>query len=97
MFPLSEFLQQTEDGKRARNVTNYVQTEAGLWVPMKGTSDGKILVEVHKSSGENIVYGAGDNDKPSASSVPIGTFYQAVNTDNIWQSNGSSWVPKTTE
>jgi len=31
-------------------------------------------------------------DRPAASSVPVGAIYMAVDTQEIWQSNGSTWV-----
>ncbi len=37
-------------------------------------------------------YGATVNERPSADSVPVGTTYMAVDTSEVWQSNGSSWV-----
>jgi hypothetical protein len=51
MFPLEDFLQDTADGKRARNVTNYVQTESGVWLPMRGSDNGKTQAEVHGDQG----------------------------------------------
>lgn len=38
------------------------------------------------------IYGATVADRPPANSVPIGATYMAVNTGDVWQSNGFEWV-----
>ena len=38
------------------------------------------------------LYGATAADRPPANSVPIGATYMAVNTQEVWQSNGIEWV-----
>jgi len=38
------------------------------------------------------LYGATVADRPPANSVPIGATYMAVNTQEVWQSNGIEWV-----
>lgn len=38
------------------------------------------------------IYGATVADRPPANSVPIGATYMAVNTQEVWQSNGIEWV-----
>jgi hypothetical protein len=44
-------------------------------------------------SGTNMeVYGATVAQRPPANSVPIGATYMAVNTQEVWQSNGIEWV-----
>jgi hypothetical protein len=37
-------------------------------------------------------YGATEAQRPAANSVPIGTVYMAVQTQQMWQSDGSQWV-----
>lgn len=37
-------------------------------------------------------YGATIADRPEASTVPIGAVYMAVQTQAVWQSDGTNWV-----
>lgn len=37
-------------------------------------------------------YGATINERPLPTQVPVGAFYMAVDTAEIWQSNGTEWV-----
>jgi hypothetical protein len=41
------------------------------------------------------VYGATVANRPAASSVPVGCMFMAVDTGNIWQSDGTNWVVRT--
>ncbi len=38
------------------------------------------------------LYGATIDERPPANSVPVGATYMAVNTQDVWQSNGNDWV-----
>lgn len=38
------------------------------------------------------IYGATIANRPNANSVPIGATYMAVNSQEVWQSNGADWV-----
>lgn len=38
------------------------------------------------------IYGPTADQRPAANSVPVGAVYMAVNTGEIWQSNGTDWV-----
>jgi len=38
------------------------------------------------------IYGPTVAQRPAANSVPVGAVYMAVNTGEIWQSNGTNWV-----
>lgn len=38
------------------------------------------------------LYGATVDNRPAADSVPVGACFMAVNTGQVWQSNGSDWV-----
>jgi hypothetical protein len=38
------------------------------------------------------LYGATIDERPPANSVPVGATYMAVNTQDVWQSNGTDWV-----
>lgn len=37
-------------------------------------------------------YGATVANRPAANTVPVGAVYMAVNTQEVWQSNGTDWV-----
>lgn len=37
-------------------------------------------------------YGATVNDRPAADAVPLGAVFMAVQTQEIWQSDGTNWV-----
>lgn len=37
-------------------------------------------------------YGATVEQRPEATEVPVGAAYMAVNTGDVWQSNGFEWV-----
>lgn len=50
----------------------------------------KQQVEVTGSSME--YYGATQAERPDISTVPTGAIYLAVDTQETWQSNGTSWV-----
>lgn len=46
-----------------------------------------------KLAGSNMErYGATINERPDVNTVPTGAVYMAVNSGEIWQSNGSEWV-----
>jgi len=36
-------------------------------------------------------YGPTVNERPAASAVPIGAIYMAVQTQEIWRSDGTNW------
>jgi len=38
------------------------------------------------------VYKPTVEERPAANSVPVGAVFMAVNTGEIWQSNGTDWV-----
>ena len=67
------------------------------------TDDGKLKVLVHGRDGDDLVpvtlsgnimehYGATVAQRPEATEVPVGAAYMAVNTGDVWQSNGFEWV-----
>lgn len=37
-------------------------------------------------------YGATIATRPAANAVPVGAVYMAINTQEMWQSNGVDWV-----
>jgi len=41
------------------------------------------------------LFGPTINERPAASSVPVGAVYMAVDTGEVWQSNGTTWVVLT--
>lgn len=54
---------------------------------MTPTNPGRMLL--HGSNME--LFGADAADKPAADTVPVGATYMAVNTEQVWQSNGTEW------
>lgn len=57
---------------------------------MKVNADGSILSQLTGSLMQQ--YGATVASRPAANAVPVGAYFMAVDTQDIWQSNGSSWV-----
>ena len=53
-------------------------------------TDGSLKAQLSGSLLER--YGATEAQRPAANSVPIGTVYMAVQTQQMWQSDGSQWV-----
>lgn len=53
-------------------------------------TDGTQKVTVNSSAME--YYGATIATRPAANAVPVGAVYMAVNTQEMWQSNGVDWV-----
>jgi len=41
------------------------------------------------------IYGATVDQRPDPTTVPVGAGYMAVNTGDVWQSNGFEWVVLT--
>jgi len=53
-------------------------------------ADGTIGVQLSGSNME--LYGATIDDRPVANAVPIGCCFMAVQTQEMWQSDGTNWV-----
>ena len=49
-------------------------------------------VKVQQSGTIMEYYGATVAQRPEATEVPVGAAYMAVNTGDVWQSNGFEWV-----
>ena len=65
-------------------------TEATLAQIKTALTDGTLKAQLSGSLLER--YGATVAERPAANSVPIGTVYMAVQTQQMWQSDGSQWV-----
>lgn len=65
-------------------------TEATLAAIQTALTDGTLKAQLSGSLLER--YGAAEAQRPAANSVPIGTVYMAVQTQQMWQSDGSQWV-----
>jgi len=65
-------------------------TEATLAAIKDALTDGSAKIQLSGSLLER--YGATEAQRPAANSVPIGTVYMAVQTQQMWQSDGSQWV-----
>jgi len=61
---------------------------------LRTNADGDLLVAVNGSLPKSQMeyYGATVADRPAANTVPVGAVYMAVNSGEVWQSNGISWV-----
>ncbi len=53
-------------------------------------TDGSQKVQVSGTIMEH--YGATVEQRPEATEVPVGAAYMAINTGDVWQSNGLEWV-----
>jgi len=38
------------------------------------------------------LYGATADDRPAANSVRVGTYFTEVDSQQVWQSNGTEWI-----
>jgi len=65
-------------------------TEATLAAIKDALTDGTQKVQLSGSLLER--YGATEAQRPAANTVPTGTVYMAVQTQQMWQSDGSQWV-----
>ena len=65
-------------------------TEATLAAVKTALTDGSQKVQLSGSLLER--YGATEAQRPAANSVPVGAVYMAVQTQQMWQSDGSQWV-----
>jgi len=65
-------------------------TEATLAQIKTALTDGSLKAQLSGSLLER--YGATEAQRPAANSVPVGAVYMAVQTQQMWQSDGSQWV-----
>ena len=65
-------------------------TEATLAAIKDALTDGTQKVQLSGSLLER--YGPTVSERPAANTVPIGAVYMAVQTQQMWQSDGSQWV-----
>lgn len=63
---------------------------SGVPVDMKSDTEGNLKVSLSGTIMEH--YGATIDQRPDVSKVPAGAVYMAVNTEQMWQSNGFEWV-----
>lgn len=70
-----------------------LQTEiAALSDKIDDLTDGNQNLKVTLSGTIMELYGATVAQRPEATEVPVGAAYMAVNTGDVWQSNGFEWV-----
>jgi hypothetical protein len=68
-------------------------SEGTPYIGTDENGDGKIDTIPVKINGSLMErFGATVASRPLASAVPVGCFYMAVNTGDVWQSNGTDWV-----
>ena len=68
------------------------KTSGGVYVPVKCNADGAVVTELSGSKME--LYGASLDDRPDATTVPIGTTFTIVDDTQefkTWMSNGTNW------
>lgn len=56
------------------------------------TSNGNLKTQLNGNITE--LFGRSINERPLVSSVPIGTTFMIIKTEEIWQSDGTEWVVK---
>jgi len=56
------------------------------------SASGKWVMDTQLTGSNMELYGATVADRPAANMVPIGSVFMAVNTQEMWQSNGTDWV-----
>jgi len=68
------------------------KTSGGVYVPVKCNADGAVVTELSGSKME--LYGASLDDRPDATTVPIGATFTIVDASQefrSWMSNGTNW------
>lgn len=59
---------------------------------LDGVIDGTTPATTQVTGSTMEIYKATVAERPAANSVPVGAVFMAVNTGEIWQSNGTDWV-----
>ena len=60
------------------------------WQPVRVNDEGNLKVSLSGNIMEH--YGPTIDQRPTPDSVPVGAAYMAINTGDVWQSNGFEWV-----
>lgn len=74
----------------ATHIREWGKSPGGVIVPAQFDEYGNKKVAISKN--EMSHFGATEAERPAANTVPVGAAYMAVNTQQIWQSNGTDWV-----
>jgi len=72
-----------------KGVLERLQTVEGK---IDGITDGTTPATTQLTGSLMEVYKPTVEERPAANSVPVGAVFMAVNTGEIWQSNGTDWV-----
>ena len=67
-------------------------TLAQILGKLDGVIDGTTPAKTQLTGSTMEIYKATVDERPAANSVPVGACFMAVNTGEIWQSNGTDWV-----
>lgn len=67
-------------------------TLAQILAKLDGMIDGTTPATTQVTGSTMEIYKATVDERPAANSVPVGACFMAVNTGEIWQSNGTDWV-----
>ncbi len=91
-------------GQFASPIPQYKDTATSEWEEIKGESGSSYVKDrdaLNKLTAiedkintlaKMELYGATVDQRPAINTVPVGAAYMAVNSGNIWQSNGFEWV-----
>lgn len=72
------------------SINTKIDTLDAVMDDIKTAVEGTLTTTLSGSSLE--IYGATVADRPAANTVPIGAVFMAVNSQDMWQSNGTDWV-----
>ena len=84
------FIPLTVDAYNNINVSNF-PTEQSVTGTV-GVSNFPATQDVQLTGSSMEYYGATVTERPAIADVPTGAVYMAVDTQEMWQSNGTSWV-----
>lgn len=72
--------------------TTILRDRLGAPIPQAWDSVKKRFVPYERAATQMDYYGATIGDRPAANAVPVGAVFMAVQTQEIWQTDGTSWV-----
>ena len=81
---MSSFYATNKEVKRLSTKLDLLNTK------LDSAAEGDLRVQLSGTIME--YYGATVAQRPEATEVPVGATYMAVNTGDVWQSNGTDWV-----
>ena len=85
-------VQVDTEGKQAVTASELEAKVDALNAKLDGVIDGTTPATTKSTGSSMEIYKATVDERPAANSVPVGACFMAVNTGEIWQSNGTTWV-----